>query len=83
MSLVSTGIGYSDYILCSLPFVPNRKSLGEYCGLSCVSIATICTVTEVWFYPFKAKSSIKTKCHPSLKYFHYNQQFTHTFRNKK
>jgi hypothetical protein len=82
ITVVSTGMGYSDYILCSLSFVPNRRSVGECCGLSCVSIATICTVTEVWFYPFKAKSSIRMKCHPSLKYFHYNQQFTHTFSNK-
>jgi len=44
MTVVSTGMGYSDYILCSLSFVPNRKLVGECCGLSCVSITTICTV---------------------------------------
>lgn len=81
MTVVSTSMGYSDYILCCLSFVPNRKSVGECCGLSCVSTATKCT--EVWFYPFKAKSSIRMKCQPSLNYFHYSQQFTHTFSSKK
>jgi hypothetical protein len=62
--VVSTGLRYSDNILCSLSFVPNRISVGECCVPSCVSIASICTVTEVWFYPFKAISSIRMKGHP-------------------
>ena len=66
------------FIICTKEETGRRMHFTQF-----VSISTICTETEFWFYPFKAKSSIRMKCHPSFKYSHYNHQFTHTFSKKK